>query len=155
METMQVGSDRITFRVTSEESGGALLAAEVEMPAGGGPPVMHRHVASEVYRVEEGELAIYVEESGGGVRRIRATPGSVVHIAGGRAHTIRNESEAGARAYVTFVPGARLERFVRAAARLAADGPPAMAEVLALAERHGVEMTGPVPGAEGAGDRGA
>ena len=132
MDTLSVGTDELTFRVTSAQSDGALLAVEVRLPAGGGPPAMHRHAAAEVYRVERGELAIYLEDD-----RIAATPGSVVHIPGGRAHTVRNESDADAHAYVVFTPGTEIEHFFRAAGALAAPGP---AEVMALAERHGIEM---------------
>ena len=132
MDTLSVGTDELTFRVTSAQSEGALLAVEVRLPAGGGPPPLHRHAADEVYRVERGELAIYLEDD-----RIAATPGSVVHIPGGRAHTVRNESEANAHAYVVFTPGTEIEHFFRAAGALAAPGP---AEVMALAERHGIEM---------------
>jgi mannose-6-phosphate isomerase-like protein (cupin superfamily) len=132
MDTLSVGTDELTFRVTSEESDGALLAVEVRLPAGGGPPALHRHAAAEIYRVERGELAIYVEDD-----RTAAGPGAVVSIPGGRAHTVRNETEADAHAYVVFAPGAEIERFMRAAGALAH---PAPAEVMALAERHGIEM---------------
>ena len=132
MDTLSVGTDELIFRVTSAESDGALLAVEVRLPAGGGPPALHRHAAAEIYRVERGELAIYVEDS-----RIAAGPGAVVSIPGGRAHTVRNETDAEARAYVVFAPGTEIERFMRAAGALTAPGP---AEVMALAERHGIEM---------------
>jgi len=49
-----VGGDEITFRVTSAESDGALVAFAVRMPAGGGPPVLHRHDASSTSRTSEG-----------------------------------------------------------------------------------------------------
>ena len=111
------------------------------MPAGGGPPLLHRHDPAEVYRVERGELTVYVEEEGA-VRRIPAAAGDVVHIPGGAAHTIRNESGAEAAAYVVFAPGAPMERFMRAAGALA---DPGAADVVALAERHGVTFGGPVP----------
>jgi mannose-6-phosphate isomerase-like protein (cupin superfamily) len=130
MDTLSIGTDELVFRVTSEESEGALLAVEVRLPAGGGPPALHRHAAAEVYRVERGELAIYVEDD-----RIAATPGTVVNIPGGRAHTVRNESGADAHAYVVFTPGTEIERFFRAAAALTDP-----AEVMPLAERHGIEM---------------
>lgn len=132
MDTLSVGTDELTFRVTSAESDGALLAVEVRLPAGGGPPALHRHAAAEIYRVEDGELAIYVEDD-----RIAAGAGAVVSIPGGRAHTVRNETDAEARAYVVFSPGTEIERFMRAAGALTAPGP---AEVMALAERHGIEM---------------
>ena len=93
---------------------------------------LHRHEPAEVYRVERGELAIYVDDE-----RIAAAPGDVVHIPGGRAHTVRNESAADAHAYVVFTPGTEIERFMRAAGALAVPSP---AEVMSLAERHGIEM---------------
>jgi oxalate decarboxylase/phosphoglucose isomerase-like protein (cupin superfamily) len=142
-DELQVGSDRIRFHVTAAQTAGALVAAEVRMPPGGGPPVLHRHGPAEIYRVERGELAFYVEDDDAEVRRLTASPGSVVPIAGGRAHTIRNETGDEALAYVVYAPGAPMEAFVRAAATLPA--PPSMDAVLDLAQRHGIEMAGPVP----------
>jgi oxalate decarboxylase/phosphoglucose isomerase-like protein (cupin superfamily) len=140
VEPLRVGGDEIRFRVTSAETAGALLAADVRMAAGGGPPLLHRHEPAEVYRVEEGELAIYLEDDDGAIRRHRTRAGDVVHIPARRAHTIRNESDAAARAFVLFTPGAAMEAFVRGAAGL--DRPE---EVVALAERHGMTFAGPVP----------
>ena len=96
--------------MTSEQSAGALTAVEVRMRAGGGPPMLHRHDPFEVYRVEHGELAFYVEDDDGRVNRTVAGAGSVVAIPGGREHTIRNESRDEARAFVIFSPGAEMER---------------------------------------------
>jgi mannose-6-phosphate isomerase-like protein (cupin superfamily) len=124
MERLKVGTDEVAIHVSS----GALLATEVTIPAGGGPPAMHRHPSEELYRVESGELAMYVED-----RRIVAGPGSVTHIPGGTPHNVRNESDAPARAYVVFSPGTEFEAFVRA---VAADP----ANVVALAEANGIEF---------------
>jgi len=144
-EHLTVGTDEITLRVTSDATAGALLAADVTLPAGGGPPMLHRHEPAELYRVHQGELALYVEDDDGDVQRIAAQPGAVVHIPGGRAHTVRNESEDEARAYVVFAPGTGIERFIREAATLTAAGPPHIEDVLALAEQHGIKTTGPIP----------
>jgi len=143
-ERLSVGGDEVAFRVTSDATAGALLAIEVTMPSGGGPPALHRHDPEEIYHLARGELTIYLEDDQGEIRRIGATPGMTVHIPGGRAHTIRNESDAEAQAFVVFAPGTQMERFVRAAARLAATAPPRIEDVLALAERHGITMTGPL-----------
>jgi hypothetical protein len=78
------------------------------------------------------------------VRRVTAAAGAVVPLAGGTPHTIRNESEADAVAFVVHAPGDRMERFTRAAAALAGPG---MEAVLTLAEQHGIELLGPIPGA--------
>ena len=139
-DKLLVGMDEIVLLASSD----GLLAAEVRMPPGGGPPVLHRHDAEEVYRVEAGRFAIYREQPDGGLERVDAGPGDVVHIGSRTPHTVRNEADAPARAYVVYSPGAPMEGFVRAAAALAADGPPALAAVLAVAERHGVEMTRPL-----------
>ena len=137
-ERLVVGSDEITLHVTSESSDGALVACAVTIPPGGGPPAMHRHPSAEVYRGEAGVLAVYVEDREGAVQRIAVARGVTVHIPGGRPHTVRNESPFEARAYVTFVPGTEMEGFVRAVASRPQD-------VMALAERHGIEITGPAP----------
>lgn len=141
---MRVGNDEIEFKVTSEHRAGGLVAAEVTMPPGGGPPALHRHAPSELYRVQAGEFAVYLEDGDGEIERIVAGPGETVAIAADREHTVRNESEAPATAFVAYAPGAEMEAFSRAAARLAEVGSPSVARVLALAAEHGIEITRPL-----------
>ena len=69
----------------------------------------------------------------------------MVAIPGSREHTIRNQSEHDALAYVVFAPGREMERFTRAADALVRGGGADPAELAALAERHGIRMTRPVP----------
>ena len=129
---------------TSAQTAGALFAVQVRMPPGGGPPVMHRHDPGEIYYVLAGEFTFYVGDATG-VRRVIATTGDVVPLAGGTPHTIRNESAADAVAFVVHAPGAPMEGFSRAAAALAAEGDPSMDAVLAIAAEHGIELLGPIP----------
>jgi oxalate decarboxylase/phosphoglucose isomerase-like protein (cupin superfamily) len=145
-EVLRLGGDEIAFRVTSAQSGGALVAIDVTMPAGGGPPELHRHPSAEMYRVESGELTFHVADEDGTVQTATAGAGDVVHIAGGRAHTIRNASAAEARASVVFVPGGEMEAFARAAAAARPE------DVMALAARHGIELVadGAAPAVGGA-----
>jgi len=140
-ETITVGSERIAFRVTSDQSGGLLVAFEVEMPAGGGPPALHRHASAELYRVEHGDLTFYVEDESGSIVRETAGPGESAWIPGGREHTIRNEGYAHARATAVLAPGVELEHFDRAAGALA---DPTSEEVTALAAANGIEITRPI-----------
>ena len=139
-ERLTVGGDAIRFRLTSAESRGEAIAFEVEMPAGGGPPALHRHPSLEIYRVEEGELTLYLEDE-----RIPVAAGEAAFIPGGAEHTIRNESEAPARAFVVLSPGGELERFARAVAALDAPGPD---QVMEAAAEHGIEITRPLASAE-------
>jgi oxalate decarboxylase/phosphoglucose isomerase-like protein (cupin superfamily) len=135
-DLLTVGSDELRFRVTSADSGGTLLAFEVRMPPGGGPPMLHRHQPAELYRVERGELALYIGDEHGRVRRATAGPGEVVAIPGGREHTVRNESATDSAAFVVLTPGGEFEHFVRAAAE--------SDDIPALAAAHGVEITRPL-----------
>jgi quercetin dioxygenase-like cupin family protein len=135
-ERLLMGTDEITILAGSESTGGALFAVEIRMRPGGGPPVMHRHEPGEIYHVLDGEFTFYAGE-GPDVRRWTAAAGDVVPLAGGTPHTIRNESESDAVAFVVHAPGAPMEGFARA---VAATPNPDMATVLAIAAHHGIEL---------------
>ena len=84
MERLKVGTDEVAIHVSSD----ALLATEVTIPAGGGPSAMHRHPSEELYRVESGELAIYVEDRR--IVAIKAAPEPLAEItASGPNHLLR------------------------------------------------------------------
>ena len=140
-----LGTDEIIVVADCAGTGGDLFAVEVRMPPGGGPPLIHRHTPSEVYSVLSGEFTFYLGDPRESVRRVVARTGDVVPLPGGTPHTVRNESTADAVAFVVHAPGAPMEAFSRAAAELAAAGPPSMTEVMAAAERSGIEFLGPVP----------
>ncbi|MCY4724685.1 cupin domain-containing protein [Nocardioides sp. STR2] len=144
-ETLRVGAEEAVVLATSAETGGDLFAVELRMPPGGGPPVMHRHAPSEVYRVLSGEFTFYVTTSDGKTTRRTAGAGQTVALAGNTPHTIRNESTEPAVAFCVHAPGAAMEGFTRAAAALAATGAPTMQDVLEVAKQNGIELLGPVP----------
>lgn len=144
-EQLTLGTDTLTVLATSAETGGALFAVMVRMPPGGGPPVMHRHDPGEVYYVVDGQFTFYIGGPDAPAQRINAGPGQVVTLTGGTPDTVRNESDADASAFVVHAPGAPMENFSRAAAALAIDRPPKMEAVLAIAQREGIELLGPIP----------
>ena len=149
-ERIALGTDEIIVLADCAQTGGALFAGVVRMPPGGGPPLMHRHDPGEVYHVLEGEFAFYVSGPEGVVQRTVVGTGHVMPLAGGTPHTIRNESDTDAVAFVVHAPGAPMEGFTRAAADLAARGEASMEAVLRIADEHGIEMLGPVPADIGA-----
>lgn len=144
-QTLRVGAEEAVVLATSAETRGDLFAIELRMPPGGGPPVMHRHAPSEVYRVLSGEFTVYVTGPDGTTSKRTVGAGETVALAGDTPHTIRNESSETAVAFCVHAPGAAMEGFTRAAAALAAAGTPAMADVLAVAQENGIELLGPVP----------
>lgn len=103
--------------------------------------MLHRHRSLELYRVEDGELAFYLEDANGEVVRRAIGAGGVAFIPGGAEHTVRNESEAAARAFVVLAPGGELETFARSVAELDGVSPD---DVIRLAGRSGIEITRPV-----------
>ena len=143
-DRLAVGGDEIAFQVTSDMSGGPLVAYEVRLAPGGGPPALHRHAAAELFRVERGELTFYLEDTHGMIVRSTAGAGSVVAIRSGSEHTVRNESDEEALAFVVVSPGAEMERFARAAGAIKRGGPSELAQVMTLAAEHGIEITRPL-----------
>jgi mannose-6-phosphate isomerase-like protein (cupin superfamily) len=146
LDTFRVGSEEVTVLAGSVETGGDLFAVELRMPPGGGPPVMHRHAPSEVYRILSGEFTFYETGPDGVTSRRTAHTGQTVVLAGDTPHTIRNESGETSVAFCVHAPGGAMEGFSRAAAALATDGVvPRIEDVLAIAEQNGIELLGPVP----------
>jgi hypothetical protein len=87
------------------------------------------------YRVERGTLTVYLEHYGALERR-SAGPGDVVHIpASGRTRSATSPARRRRRTWCSH----RARRWSRASAALAPGD-----DVLALAARHGMEMTRPL-----------
>ena len=110
-----LGTDHTTVLATGEQTDGAIFAVEIRMPPGGGPPVMHRHDPAEIYYVTGGEFAFYLGHPDGPVRRIVAREGDVMPLRGRTPHTVRNEGDVDATAFVVHSPAAVMEGFSRAA----------------------------------------
>jgi CRP-like cAMP-binding protein len=106
------------------------------MPPGGGPPVIHRHDPSEIYYILEGEFTFYLGGGDSTPRQVIAGAGDVVPLPGGTPHTVRNQSDADAVAFVVHTPGPVVEGFTRAAGAIAIAGSPSRGCAV-LAERHG------------------
>lgn len=92
--------DRTTFKVTSEETGGAYAILEQVIPAHHGPPLhIHKH-ETEIFYVLEGEFEIRVggETIPAGVGAFAACPRDI-------PHTFRNVGDTPGRLLLTVIPG--------------------------------------------------
>jgi quercetin dioxygenase-like cupin family protein len=77
--------DQSTFKVLSEETGGAYAILEQKIPPGHGPPLhVHRH-ETEIFYVLEGELEITI-----GGQKVTATAGAIVVGPRDIPHAFRN-----------------------------------------------------------------
>ena len=121
-ESLWFGGGLVTFKVTSEQSGGVLCLFEHAASRGKRTP-LHLHADSdEAVYVFEGELLLHID----GVEHI-AGPGSVVWIPRGTPHALLVTSEV-ARSLCVVTPGDVMESFFRQA------GDPALSQTLPPAE---------------------
>src|SRR5262245_1552213 len=89
-----------TFKVESQETGGAYAILEQKIPAGHGPPLhVHRH-ETEIFFVLEGEFEITL-----GGRKLAAPAGAMVVAPRDIPHTFRNVGSAEGRLHLTVIPG--------------------------------------------------
>jgi quercetin dioxygenase-like cupin family protein len=116
----QVMSDQLVVKAASPE----VSLFEVSVPPGGGPP-LHRHAPGEVFYVLEGTFAF---------GEITAGPGDTVIIPPHEPHTYKNVGEVPGRFLAVISPGG-MESFFSDMV-----GPPDMERILAVTQRHGVEL---------------
>lgn len=133
-EHKRLGISTIDFKVTSRDSGGAMLVIE-NVNRGRGGPARHRHLdQDEHFYVVDGEYAI---EVGGEIYTLKAgdsllAPRRVPHV---WAYT----GSSSGRLVITFTPPGRMEAFFRAVSALG-DMPP---QDPALWAAHDMELLGP------------
>lgn len=108
-ESLWFGGGLVTFKVTSEQSGGELCVFEHAASRGKRTP-LHLHVDSdETIYVFEGELLLHID----GIE-YRAGPGAIVWIPRGTPHAFLVTSDL-ARSLWVVTPGEVMEAFFRQA----------------------------------------
>ena len=134
---IQVPSHPITYKATTEGTGGAYSLLEVVV-AGEGPP-QHIHKAEEeAFYVLEGELNIKIGEE-----TIRGTAGSFVLIPRGTVHTFWNTGPTHAKLLAIFsLPGFE-QFFVEVVGDEEVDTATFVERGMAVAEKYNLEIVGP------------
>jgi quercetin dioxygenase-like cupin family protein len=124
---------RMTVRVGSADSGGALhLFEQVAEPGGGVPYHVHAN-EDETFHVLEGSLEFRLAE-----RTFVAGPGTTVHLPRGVAHGVRVVGTTRNRVLIACVPG-KIDGMFDELSRLPA-GPPDLAKVGEICGRYGVRF---------------
>ena len=137
--TWNVLGEQVTCRAASEDTDGTFSMFEVVSPPGGGPPLHLHEREDESFYVLDGELLVQ-----SGDRRFTAAPGAFVRFPRGTVHAYRNATDRPVRLLVVVTPGG-YEGFFEAMSQvpIPADGPPDFGQVIAVAQRFGVRVTGP------------
>ncbi len=136
----------LTFKATSEATGGGLWVQEARGARGYASP-MHSHAREdEAFYVLDGEITVYV-----GDETITATPGSFLWAPRDVPHAYCVESEE-AR-FLALSTGSGFDRFFFATGEPAGtltlppppEGPPDIPALVAASAEHGVHLVGPPP----------
>jgi quercetin dioxygenase-like cupin family protein len=143
-----MGAALVTYKATGEQTGGRYSLFEVRDEPYSGPPMHVHQREDEAYYILEGEYEIYSPEG----LVLRATPGTYVHVARGTVHTYRCAGPGEGRMLVFGSPSGMEDFFaelgeeaVDRANPPAPSGPPDIGRMVAIANRHGIEVVGPPP----------
>jgi mannose-6-phosphate isomerase-like protein (cupin superfamily) len=97
--------ERIVFRTTAAESGGALVSFDYFLPCGGSVPLAHVHpLQEERFEIVSGRARVRV-----GRRVLRASAGESVFVPPRTIHRLWNDGEDELHAVVDFRPALRTE----------------------------------------------
>jgi quercetin dioxygenase-like cupin family protein len=128
----------LTFKSTSDESGGSLTALETTAAPGEGPP-LHVHVEDELIYTLDGTFRIKL-----GNILSTLPPRSFVFIPGGTPHTWQNIGAAPASFFATITPAATaFEQFFLRYAQLPLSGRGIEAFTRLAAETEAFQVVGP------------
>jgi len=133
-EHRSVGIGTLTFKVSTADSGGALVVSEIAHYAKGGPPRHVHHNQDEWFHVVEGE---YVIEIDGELSRL--TPGDSAFGPRGVPHGWAHLRNGRGRIAFVAAPAGRLEEFFLEITRAGAMAPQDPAFWLP----YDMELTGP------------
>jgi quercetin dioxygenase-like cupin family protein len=99
--------DQSTFKVLSEQTGGAYAILEQKIPAGHGPPLhVHRH-ETEIFYILEGQFEVTI-----GAQKVSAPAGAIVVGPRDIPHTFRNVGSEDGRLLLTVIPGRFANYFI-------------------------------------------
>ncbi len=145
--SLWVMGELLTYKVASQQTGGAYSLFEVTTPPGAGPPPHVQHREDESFYVLEGEFE-FLDKG----RTLRAEAGTLLYVPKGTLHAHKNVGEGVGRMLVTQTPGGLYEHFFEEAGK-PADGDagplvfedhPDMRRIVALAAQYGIEIPPPI-----------
>ena len=136
-EEIKVGEVAIRFLVEGDQSAGSVAVFEADVPAHARVPVAHSHDGYEetIYGLE-GVLTWTVEGT-----PTEVGPGEALVILRGAVHHFDNSGDVDAKALAIVTPGVLGPAFFREVGAIldaAAGGPPDLAAIGAVMQRHGL-----------------
>jgi quercetin dioxygenase-like cupin family protein len=131
---LSVLGERVTLKLTGEDSDGSCAAVEISTPPQVGPPLHVHEREDEAFYVLEGMYEIRV-----GGRVIPAPPGTFAFLPRGIPHRYTNVGYRTGRLFVTITP-AGFERFFEELGALGPDAPLDRERLEAIGRKYGLEI---------------
>ena len=143
IRSLWVFGELVTYKIPSQQTGGAYSLFEITAQPGVGPPPHVQHREDESFYVLEGEYEFSIGED---VLRVGA--GSLIYVPKGTLHAHKNVGEGVGRMLVSQTPGGLYERFFEEAGKavdgdagsLAFDGQRGLGSIVEIAAEHGIEI---------------
>ena len=153
---LRVLGELMTYKITSERTGGAYSLFEVMSEPGNGLPPHVQHREDEAFYVLEGEYE-FLDDDG---HTMRAGTGSLVYVPKGNLHAHKNVGDKPGRMLVSQTPGGLHEQFFEELGEPATDetkppapkGQPDVEKLVTIAAKYGIEIP-PPPGWQADGKR--
>ncbi len=140
--SLRVLGEVVTYKITSERTGGAYSLFEVVTEPGGGLPPHVQHREDEAFYVLEGEYE-FLDDG----RTMRVGKGSLVYVPKGTLHAYKNIDDKPGRMLVSQTPGGLHERFFEEIGELATDESRLVSEdsvdiekIAVIAAEYGIEI---------------
>lgn len=135
---LQSGPGRdLIFKVTAEETDGALDYFIVEVGPNGGPPVHVHHRQEETIHVVSGRFKVRI-----GDEHHTVEPGGFAYMPSGIPHAFLNLTDQPAELIVVYTPGG-CQKFYEELGPATRTEAPDRHEIGAIFERHGMSLLGP------------
>lgn len=135
---LQSGPGRdLVFKLTGDDTGGALDYFIVEVAPHGGPPLHIHHRQEETLHVLSGRFKVRVGDEEHVLER-----GGFAFMPSGLPHAFLNLTGEAAEVIVVYTPGGG-HHFYAELGPLTRNGTPDRSEVAACFERHGMTLVGP------------
>jgi quercetin dioxygenase-like cupin family protein len=113
-----VTGERITFRQTSADTNGELVAIDLTLPPGGHVPGLHVHpTQEEAFHVTAGQMKFRL-----GMKTIVAAAGESVVVPAGAVHNFANAGDEPSQCRVEIRPALKMEDLFATTVRLAEEG---------------------------------
>ena len=135
---LQSGPGRdLIFKVTSDETGGALDYFIVEVAPRGGPPLHVHHKQEETIHVLKGQYKIRIGDD-----IFRCEEGGFAYLPSGVPHAFLNLTDEPGEIVVVYTPGGG-HKFYEELGPISRSANPDRQAIAAVFEKHGMTLLGP------------